>query len=105
LAYQSIWAQLRLRSGPTCAPVVRVAQNLYPVFRGRTQFRNWPQPVRRIAWTVIGDLVLIFTAWRIGVSADATAIQNLVTVVFVLMVGAADVSWAMLLEVSTNLST
>lgn len=53
---------------------------------------------------MIGDLVLIFTAWRIGVSVDATAIQNLVTVVFVLMVGAADVSWAMLLEVSTNLS-
>ena len=85
--------------------LVRVAQNLYPIFRGRTQFRNWPQPVRRIGWTAIGDLVLIFTAWRIGVSVDATAIQNLVTVVFVLMVGAADVSWAMLLEVSTNLST
>lgn len=84
--------------------LVRVAQNLYAVFRGRTKFQNWPQPVRRIGWTVIGDLVLIFTAWRIGVTADATAIQNLVTVVFVLMVGAADVSWAMLLEVSTNLS-
>jgi hypothetical protein len=82
--------------------LVRVGQNLYPVIRGRMQVRNWPQPVRRIGWTVIGDLLLIFTALRIGLSTDVTAIQNLVTVVFVLMVGAADVSWAMLLEVSTS---
>ena len=80
--------------------LVRVAQNLYPVFRGRTGFRNWLQPVRRIGWTVIADLVLIFTAWRIWSSGDVAVIQNLVTVAFVLLVGAADVSWQMLVEVS-----
>jgi modulator of FtsH protease len=79
---------------------VRVAQNLYPVVRGRTRFRNWVQTVRRIGWTVIADLVLIFTASRIWFSADVTMIENLVTVVFVLMVGAADAAWAMLVEVS-----
>jgi len=79
---------------------VRVARNLYPVFRGRTRFGNWLQPVRRIGWTVIADLVLIFTAWRIWSSGDVAVIQNLVTVAFVLLVGAADVSWQMLVEVS-----
>ena len=50
--------------------------------------------------TIIADVVLVFTAWRIWSLADVTVIQNLVTVVFVLMVGAADVAWAMLVEVS-----
>jgi len=80
--------------------LARVAQNVYPVFRGRTRLRNWLQPVRRIAWTVIADLVLAFTAWRIWSSGEAIVIQNLVTVVFVLLVGAADASWSMLVEVS-----
>jgi hypothetical protein len=82
--------------------MVRVAQNLYPVFRARTRIRNLQQLVRRIGWTVIADLVLIFTASRIWFSADVTVIQNLVTVVFVLLIGAADVAWAMLVEVSAQ---
>jgi len=85
--------------------LVRVAQNLYPVFRRRTRFRNWLQPVRRIGWTVIADLVLISTAWRIWSSTDAAVIQNLVTVVFLLLIGAADVAWPMLVEVSGERTT
>lgn len=84
--------------------ILRVAQNLYPILRGRTRFPNWPQSVRRIGWTVIGDLLLMFTAVRIGFAADVTVVQNLVTVVFLLLVGAADVAWAMLLEVSAERS-
>ena len=42
----------------------------------------------------------IFTPSRIGFAADIAAIQNLVTVVFVLLIGAADVAWEMLVEVS-----
>jgi hypothetical protein len=84
--------------------MIRVAQNLYPVLRERERFRDWPQPVRRIGWTLIGDLILVFTAVRIGLSADVAAIQNLATVVFVLLVGAADVAWSMLLEVSRERS-
>ena len=80
--------------------LLSVARNLYPVLRGRARVRNWVQIARRIAWTAIADLVLIFTASRIGFSADAAAIQNLVTVVFVLLIGAADVAWEMLVEVS-----
>jgi hypothetical protein len=80
--------------------LLSVARNLYPVLRGRARVPNWVQIARRIAWTAIADLILIFTAARIGFSADASAIQNLVTVVFVLLIGAADVAWEMLVEVS-----
>ena len=80
--------------------LLSVARNLYPVLRSRTLIRNWVQIARRIGWTAIADLILIFTAWRIWSSADAPAIQNLVTVLFVLLIGAADAAWEMLVEVS-----
>jgi hypothetical protein len=80
--------------------LLRVSQNLYTVFRGRTRFGGRLQTMRRIGWTAVADVVLIFTASRIWASADAAVIENLVTVVFVLMIGAADVSWEMLVEVS-----
>jgi modulator of FtsH protease len=80
--------------------LLSVARNLYPVFRSRTLIRNWAQIARRFGWTAIADLILIFTAWRVWSSADATAIQNLVTVLFVLLIGAADAAWEMLVEVS-----
>jgi hypothetical protein len=80
--------------------IVRVAQNLYPIIQGRDRFENWPRIVRRVGWTAIADLVLVFTAWRIWQSADVAVIQNLVTVVLVLLIGAADVAWEMLVEVS-----
>jgi hypothetical protein len=80
--------------------LLSVARNLFPVVRRRARVRNWVQIARRIAWTAIADLILIFTASRIGFAADSAAIQNLVTVVFVLLIGAADVAWEMLVEVS-----
>ena len=80
--------------------LVRVATNALPIVRGRRRVPNWPGTLRRIGWTAIADLILVFTAWRIWQSADAGVLQNLVTVVFVLMIGAADVAWEMLVEVS-----
>jgi hypothetical protein len=80
--------------------LLRVVQNLYTVFRGRTRLGGWRQSMRRIGWTIVADVVLAFTASRIWASADAVVIENLVTVVFVLMIGAADVAWEMLVEVS-----
>jgi hypothetical protein len=80
--------------------LLSIVRNLYPVLRGRAQVRGWAQIARRFGWTAIADLILIFTAWRVWSTADATAIQNLVTVLFVLLIGAADAAWEMLVEVS-----
>ena len=82
--------------------LLRVAQNGYAIVQGRVRFGGRVQTVRRIGWTVVADAVLIFTAARLWSTADAAAIENLVTVVFVLMIGAADVAWEMLVEVSRD---
>jgi hypothetical protein len=80
----------------------RVAQNLLTLRRGRpSRSEGVRSTVRRVGWTAVADLVLLFTAWRIwdtrGV-ADVT--PNLIAVVLVLLIGAADISWEMLTEVS-----
>jgi len=82
--------------------LVRVAQNLSGVVRERQRFRNRVSTLRRIGWTMIADVVLAFTAWRIWDSSGAAAvIVNLVAVVFVLLIGAADIAWEMLTEVTS----
>jgi hypothetical protein len=79
----------------------RVVQNLFTVFRERARFQNRLPTLRRISWTIIADAVLAFTAWRIWESAGTAAvIGNLVIVVFVLLIGAADIAWEMLTELS-----
>jgi hypothetical protein len=79
----------------------RVAWNLYTVLRERGRLQNRRATFRRIGWTVAADLVLAFTAWRIWASdGEAEVVGNLMLVVFVLMIGAADIAWEMLTEVS-----
>jgi hypothetical protein len=81
---------------------LRVSGNLYRVLRGSQPFRSRLRTMRRIGWTVVADVLLVFVAVRIWLDADPTAIQNLVTVVLVLLIGAADVAWEMLVQVSTE---
>lgn len=79
--------------------LIRVTQNLYILFQKRERFRNRLPTLRRIGWTAIADAILAFTAWRIWQSAGGAAvIANLTVVVFVLLVGAADIAWEMLTE-------
>ncbi len=79
----------------------RVVQNVSSVVRAREPFHNWRATLRHIGWTVIADAVLAFTAWRIWDShGGAAVLGNLIVVVFVLLIGAADIAWEMLTEVS-----
>ncbi len=78
----------------------RVGQNVVSVVRGWRHFRHKLTTIRRIGWTVIADLLLALVAWRIWADADATAIGNLIAVVLVLLIGAADIAWEMLVQVS-----
>jgi hypothetical protein len=81
----------------------RVALNAYSVIRERERLQNAVATIRRIGWTVVADIVLAFTAWRLWATAGAAAvIVNLAIVVFVLLIGAADISWEMLTEVSAE---
>lgn len=81
--------------------LVRIARNVQTLIRGNRPLRGLLPTFRRIGWTVVADVVLAFTAWRIWESRGAAAvIPNLIAVVFVLLIGAADISWEMLTEVS-----
>jgi hypothetical protein len=81
----------------------RVGRNVYSVYLERERFRNRLATVRRIGWTVVADVVLVFTAWRIWDSTGAAVvIPNLVIVVFVLLIGAADIAWEILTELGAE---
>jgi RsiW-degrading membrane proteinase PrsW (M82 family) len=81
--------------------LIRVVVNLVGLVRARAHTLDRFATVRRIGWTAIANLVLAFSAWRIWDSAGAAdVIVNLVIVVVVLLIGAADIAWEMLTEVS-----
>jgi hypothetical protein len=80
--------------------LLRVAGNVLTVVRNRSHFQNRLTTLRRIGWAVIADLLLAFVAWRIWSDADATAIGNLIAVVLVLLIGAAEIAWEMLVRVA-----
>jgi modulator of FtsH protease len=47
----------------------RVTLNSYSVIRERDRLQNAVATIRRIGWTVVADIVLAFTAWRLWVTA------------------------------------
>jgi hypothetical protein len=55
---------------------------------------------RRLAWTVVGDLLLAYVAASFYLSGDPKAVVILMAAIFVLLIGAADVSWEILVTVS-----
>lgn len=85
--------------------LLRVAINLIGLVRARAHTRDRYATLRRIGWTAVANVVLAFTAWRLWDSdGSANVIGNLVIVVFVLLIGAADIAWEMLTEVSSGRS-
>lgn len=84
--------------------VIRNAATLRRATAARQQRGpTWRATLRRIGWTAVADALLLFTAWRIWDSAgEAAVVSNLVVVVLVLLLGAADISWEMLTEVSAE---
>jgi hypothetical protein len=81
--------------------LVRVSRSIITLVRERDRFQNFRSTLRRTGWTAIADAVLAVTAWRIWESGGQAAVLiNLAIVVFVLLIGAADISWEMLTDVS-----
>jgi hypothetical protein len=52
--------------------------------------------IRRLSWTITADLVLLYVAQAVASRGDAVPLYEATFVVFVLLVGAADVSWGLL---------
>jgi modulator of FtsH protease len=58
--------------------------------------------VRRLSWTFVADVLIGYVAVNFLLWADADAAGLLMIAIFVLLVGAADISWSMLVEVTTE---
>jgi hypothetical protein len=57
---------------------------------------------RRLSWTLVANLLIGYVATRFLLASDAGAAVVLMTALFVLMLGAADIAWTMLVEVTTE---
>jgi hypothetical protein len=80
--------------------LVRVARRLLALARrGRIGRETWPA-VRRLAWTVAADLILLYIAASLAASGDPRWLLATPIVVAVLLLGAADVSWDLLVSES-----
>ena len=68
----------------------------------RTNGGLWRQrdTLRRLAWTFVADLLLLYIAASVASSGDARWLLALTIVDFVLLIGAADVSWDLLVRES-----
>lgn len=57
--------------------------------------------IRKVGWTVAADVLILWIAWRIAVTGEATSLLATPVIVLILLVGAADVAWDLLVREST----
>jgi modulator of FtsH protease len=60
---------------------------------------------RQIVWTVVADLLLLLIAASLAMSGDPDWLYVTLAVVFVLLIGAADVAWDLLVRESEEAAT
>lgn len=81
---------------------LRVARRTAWVVMHRDQDAHWLQALRRSAWSLIATLLLGYAATQISIDQTGASLYGLVVVVFLLMIGAADVSLDLLISVSED---
>ena len=76
--------------------LLRSARRVVGLIRGKD--RSWTGfvTIRRLSWTLVADLVLVYVAASLASRGDAIPLYFATFVVFVLLIGAADVSWGLL---------
>jgi hypothetical protein len=57
-----------------------------------------------VGWTIVANLVLAAVAITIYLTQDGHFLNFLLAVIFILLVGAADVAWEMLLTIADSRS-
>jgi hypothetical protein len=81
-----------LRAGRRAIPLVRPEGRLHD---------RWPA-LRRLGWTVVADLLLLYVAASLASSEDPRWLLATPIVVGVLLLGAADVAWDLLVSESED---
>ena len=79
--------------------LLRIVRRVASLRRAKDTAWKQRDTVRRLAWTFVADLMLLYIAASLS-SGDARWLLALTIVVFVLLVGAADVSWDLLIRES-----
>jgi hypothetical protein len=80
--------------------LVRVIGHLRVIIRAQRRLRDQLPTLRRIGWTIAADLVLGYVAVVLYAAGDARVIVLIVAAVFILLIGASDIAWEMLVQVS-----
>lgn len=81
---------------------MRVIGHLRILIRAQGRFRDQLPTLRRIGWTIAADVVLGYVAVVLYASGDARAIVLILAAVFILLVGASNIAWEMLVQVSQD---
>lgn len=80
--------------------LVRVARRVLGLARrGGLRGDAWPS-IRRLGWTVVADVLLLYIAGSLAASGDPRWLLATPIVVAVLLLGAADVAWDLLVSES-----
>ena len=80
--------------------LVRMGRRVVGLVRAKDGSWKGRATIRRISWTVAADLVLLYVAASFAARNDAIPLYYATFVVFVLLIGAADVAWGLLVEES-----
>ncbi len=78
----------------------RTVRGLYLALRVQHRWRDRMPIVRRAGWTIVADLVIAWVAVVFYTTSDARIVILLAAGVLILLIGAADVAWEMLVQVS-----
>jgi hypothetical protein len=80
--------------------LLRIVRRVIALLRAKDKTWKQRDTFRHLAWTVVADLLLLYIAASIASSGDARWLIALTIVVAVLLLGAADVSWDLLVRES-----
>jgi hypothetical protein len=79
------------------AGLLRLGRRIVGLVRSKDRRRRLAT-LRRMSWTLIADVVLLYVAWSIGSDHNAQSLAYATFGVFVLIVGAADIAWDMMVR-------
>jgi hypothetical protein len=80
--------------------MIRIVRRVAGLVRGKDASWKSLGTVRRLSWTTVADAVLLYIAGRLATGGSADYLYYTTFVVFVLLIGAADVSWDLLVRES-----
>ena len=84
--------------------LARIGRRVLALWHARGGIWKRRDTLRRLAWTVVADLVLLYIAASLASTGDANWLLATPIVVCVLLVGAADVAWGLLVRESESVA-